>query len=399
MAGYRRFSWLVLFYLVDVGSLVRGAEIVSIDRDWESDVPKCGIKVTLAADPVNCDTQGAIDVRIRLHNIGDRRVLYNPCLRTSWGLPAKLCLFDSEERYLGNLLERNLDFASYAPPSRRYGTWIDVPRLCYVGRIIRVTEGVLEKLLKNHHDSYERDSRSGVYYLQLLFDERLAQAPPDDTDHYARTRFDDPAPWRQLVRSSVLDSDLRPRRPKPTPVDDSEAMKEVRIGSSKIWPILAPQRTRIVRGREVIVDMGFENLGNNAYFYNPFFCQDLPSAADLVVLDDRKQYLGCLAPKEILSVRHPTVRDWALIPTRGLVGTVRHYRTALTTEKSTGNDGTAMKELPPGDYFLQVIYHRRFVSWTPRSATEADDLPQQRRKSAYSDCPRSTPVRIEIVDN
>src|SRR5262245_11608427 len=111
------------------------------------------------------------------------------------------------------------------------------------------------------------------------------------------------------------------------------------------------------RGREFTTQITFHNTGGGAYFFNPFFNRLIDLPAQLAIFDSQKEYIGNLLHWEGGSRRTPERNDWTYI-WGGFVGT--------TIERMAGyvprtKYGSADSLLPPGTYYIQMIYYGVFL--------------------------------------
>ena len=81
-------------------------------------------------------------------------------------------------------------------------------------------------------------------------------------------------------------------------------------------------------------------------FFNPFFFPPNPCPGELAIFDERKRYIDdLLSPKNKLQEGQFGITDdaYVTIPPRCYIGTTFH--------------GLSMLPLPPGTYYLQIIYY------------------------------------------
>jgi hypothetical protein len=126
--------------------------------------------VTIAVDKQSARLGELFSVDIRFLNSGGGDEFYNPFLRGQIPLPAGLAIFNSDHKYLGDLIEP--EEASRLTPSA--DDWTFIPSLCYVGCVERLMAGYIPAT--SEHGS--QTLPPGEYYVQLVcFKAFLARNP------------------------------------------------------------------------------------------------------------------------------------------------------------------------------------------------------------------------------
>jgi hypothetical protein len=134
--------------------------------------------------------------------------------------------------------------------------------------------------------------------------------------------------------------------------------------------------------------------GSGVFLYNPFFNTLIPPSAGIVAFDENKQYRGNLLASSFGSSRRPGPADWITLSNLCYLGRI------MSLPLPVGSD--PKKGLTPGKYYLQVIYHRRFISSPPVDERVGRITPESLKnwydKFPETDLFRSNIVEIEIVE-
>jgi len=130
-----------------------------------------------------------VDIRFFSESPGD---YYNTYFNGLIPVPAKLAIFDSDKKYLGDLIE-------FIGGSRRRASshdWTYIPSQCYVGTF-------LHPFIAGYIPSQSRYKLpDGDYYLQMIYNKTFILPRPADTDHVAV--WSDKRLDRELFRSNVV---------------------------------------------------------------------------------------------------------------------------------------------------------------------------------------------------
>jgi len=191
--------WLTL----GVGSLAAetAPEWAGEKRDLNSGSSRGSATITV--DPQSVALGGPFSVDIRFLNSGGGEEFYNPFLGVQTPLPARLAIFSSDHKYLGDLIER--DEASRKMLSVE--DWTFLPSLCYVGCVQRLTAGYIPATA----ESASRTLPPGEYYVQVIYlkgflaknPARLERRPLED-DEKLLLRFEKEFDRAELFRSNVV---------------------------------------------------------------------------------------------------------------------------------------------------------------------------------------------------
>ncbi len=114
-------------------------------------------------------------------------------------------------------------------------------------------------------------------------------------------------------------------------------------------------------GDPLSVDIRFLNRGADDEFYNPFLGGQTPLPARLAVFSHDHKYLGDLIERE--NVPRTTLRaeDWTFVPSLCYVGCVERLTAGYVPATAEGISQT----LPPGEYYVQLIYFNAFLAANP----------------------------------
>lgn len=112
--------------------------------------------------------------------------------------------------------------------------------------------------------------------------------------------------------------------------------------------MLTLDQTKIVKEGHVTINIAFQNLGAGREVYNPFLDDRLPLPAVLAVYDSNKKYIGDMLRRDVGSFWRKGNGPWVVVPTLGVIGT------SVISGFKIGN--IPPTNLPPGTYYLQVIY-------------------------------------------
>jgi hypothetical protein len=138
---------------------------------------------------------------------------------------------------------------------------------------------------------------------------------------------------------------------------------DLKCGSFRGYATLSLSKTTFKLGERFTADLRFTNISGGDYFYNPFLNRLVPLPASLAIFDSSKKYIGDLLTWDGGSQVTVSSGDWQFIPGGCYVGTPIAY---LTAGYVLGTEFGVMNHLlPPGEYYLQVIYFRAFITTNP----------------------------------
>ena len=138
--------------------------------------------------------------------------------------------------------------------------------------------------------------------------------------------------------------------------------QDLNIGSYRGCALLSVKNSQIEIGQKFSVDTRFTNKSGGAYFYNPFFGRLILLSAGLAIYNSKKEYIGNLLYWERGSQKTVTSNDWQFIPGGCYVGTPLTFTAGYVPGTA---HGVMSNLLPPGEYYLQMIYYKAFISSNP----------------------------------
>jgi hypothetical protein len=128
----------------------------------------------------------AVDIRL-CNDTGDVRSFYNLYWDPFIPMPGRLALYDSQKKYVCDLLER----MGGSEETIATSDWASVPASAYIGKILYVSLP---------YPSY-KVTPPGKYYLQVIYLQRVVR-PPSETNLRADTP--DPIGQSELFRSNAV---------------------------------------------------------------------------------------------------------------------------------------------------------------------------------------------------
>jgi hypothetical protein len=340
---------------------------------------------------------------------------YNPNFHFWIPMPGYLAVFDAEKRYLG--FWPNISFDSLKRAQER--SWYFVPKGGYAGTSIPVIAGRQPCLPRSKRIAGVDKLPPGKYYLQLIYFESFVLPVGDVREVYNVKP--------EVCRSNVLELDVSEKRAAPAATvrvpaaaDETgnarkKTQNEFRIskaGKFAFWPqyvlkiggeigssreilfqtgeLEFARTITAAQGSPVTIDVQAPAVGGGE-FYNPFFDDDILPPAHLVIYDAQKQYLGTIDPccRET-SRRDPVSGDWIRIG--GYAGTTRQViagrMPGLRSDAFRGDPDADY--LPPGKYYLQLIYLQRYVT--------RPDSPLEAVRAATDELLRSNVLELELTE-
>ena len=157
---------------------------------------------------------------------------------------------------------------------------------------------------------------------------------------------------------------------------------------------LSIDKSKVKAGEFLSLDLHFFNRGQEQCFFNPFFTPRKVQPATIAVYDVNHNYIGdptLLLPMVSALTVGPS--DWLYIPGGRSVGiplslTLRFFG----------------KDLPPGDYYVQIIYFKAYAAGNPAWAdgrlqgeTEKSRVDWFLAHFDRSELFRSNPVKVTIT--
>ena len=141
--------------------------------------------------------------------------------------------------------------------------------------------------------------------------------------------------------------------------DKSLVEKKLDFGSFRGYATLSLKKTKVEIGKEFSIDIRFTNESGGAYFYNLFFNPRIRPPAKLAIYNSKKEYIGDLLNEmRATGCRGAIPEDWTPLP-YCYVGTHLASKAGYVPETVYASNYNL---LPPGEYYLQMIYYESFVS-------------------------------------
>jgi len=137
--------------------------------------------------------------------------------------------------------------------------------------------------------------------------------------------------------------------------------RDLSSGSSRGSATISVDTQSVTLGEPFSADIRFLNSGGGEEFYNPFFGVQTPLPARLAIFSSDHKYLGDLIERDEASRKMLSVEDWTFLPSLCYVGCVQR----LTAGYIPATAESASRTLPPGEYYVQVIYLKGFLAKNP----------------------------------
>jgi hypothetical protein len=136
--------------------------------------------------------------------------------------------------------------------------------------------------------------------------------------------------------------------------------RDLDSGFSRGSATIAVDKPSVALGEPFSVDIRFLNSGADEEFYNPFLGGRTPLPGRLVIFSSDHKYLGDLIEEgEFGRTLRP--EDWTFVPSLCYVGCVERLMAGYVPATSTGGS----RALPPGEYYVQMIYFKAFLAENP----------------------------------
>ncbi|MDR3559817.1 MAG: hypothetical protein P4N59_00050 [Negativicutes bacterium] len=157
---------------------------------------------------------------------------------------------------------------------------------------------------------------------------------------------------------------------------------------------LTIEKPVVEAGKPVTIEVRLVNTGMSRDFFNPYFKGLIAAPGQIALYDGNHNYLCDDKPWVSPSARGYSWDDWTFIPGGGsYIGffsllTPNYYR----------------RPLPPGDYYLQIIYYKALIGLDPPWSDTDPDVEAKRNRLKdfeahydHSELFRSNPVKITIT--
>jgi hypothetical protein len=175
---------------------------------------------------------------------------------------------------------------------------------------------------------------------------------------------------------------------------------DLNSGSYRGHASISVEASTVTLGKEYAIHIQFFNDGGSNYFFNPDLHGLVPIPAYPVIYDINKKYIGKLWQWMGGSQRGVEAGDWKLVPT----GSHVDFNWKFTAGYVPGVYDGGQHLLPAGEYYIQFIYYKAFVS--PRPFDPDSDNPSveemTRRRAFYdnfygTELFRSNVIKIRFV--
>lgn len=177
--------------------------------------------------------------------------------------------------------------------------------------------------------------------------------------------------------------------------------RDLDSGSSRGAVTIAVDKQSAALGEPLSVDVRFLNSGGGDEFYNPFLRGQTPLPARLAIFSSDHKYLGDLIEPEEASRLTLSAEDWTFVPSLCYIGCVERLTAGYVPATSERGSQT----LPPGEYYMQMIYFKAFLARNPatlerRPLEDEEKLLRQFAKDFdRSELFRSNVVKLRLTAN
>jgi hypothetical protein len=137
--------------------------------------------------------------------------------------------------------------------------------------------------------------------------------------------------------------------------------RDLDSGSQRGSATISADKQSVTVGETFSVDIRFLNGGGGDEFYNPFLRGLTPLPARLAIFSSDHKYLGDLIERQEVSRRTLSADDWTFIPSLCYVGCAERLTAGYVPTTAEGGSRT----LPPGEYYVQMIYFKAFLAENP----------------------------------
>jgi hypothetical protein len=169
---------------------------------------------------------------------------------------------------------------------------------------------------------------------------------------------------------------------------------DLEFGDVRGRVFLTATNSSIEAGDSILMEVRFVNNGMGRDFFNPYLNPYTLPFGQIALYDGNRRYLGDLMSWSAMSYRGISKDNWTFIPGGGsYIGFTMSVK-----------PNYARQPLPPGDYYLQIIYYKAFIGLNPPwAATDPDVEAVQARLKDFeahydrSELFRSNPVKITVT--
>jgi hypothetical protein len=139
------------------------------------------------------------------------------------------------------------------------------------------------------------------------------------------------------------------------------AKRDLDSGSYRGSATISADKESVALGDPFSVDIRFLNTGAGDEFYNPFLGARTPLPASLAIFSSDHKYLGDLIERDEVPRVTLSAEDWTFVPSLCYVGCVQRLTAGYVPP--TAERGSQM--LPPGEYYVQMIYFKGLLATNP----------------------------------
>jgi hypothetical protein len=165
-----------------------------------------------------------------------------------------------------------------------------------------------------------------------------------------------------------------------------------KLGNSQGKVEISLDESRLRRGERYRVNYKFTNINISYPVYNWQFTRLIPAPGQLALYDADKRYIGDLIADVGGSRVRVTLNDWTYLHGGSYVGTSLSF-TAGSVPRT--KYWSARNPLPPGQYYIQLIMYKLFMSERPYLTEEV--LTDFRQNFDRSELCRSNAVAVKLV--
>ena len=175
--------------------------------------------------------------------------------------------------------------------------------------------------------------------------------------------------------------------------------RDLDSGSCRGSTTISVDKESVPLGEPLSIDIRFLNRGAGDEFYNPFLGGQVPLPARLAIFSSDYKYLGDLIEREDVPRGRLSAEDWTFIPSLRYVGCAERLTAGYVPTTTEG----VSRSLPPGEYYVQMIYVKAFLAKNPGKLEhrpledEAKALRQFEKDFDHAELFRSNVVKVRFT--
>jgi hypothetical protein len=172
------------------------------------------------------------------------------------------------------------------------------------------------------------------------------------------------------------------------------------LGSDKGEVTIAMDNTILTLGKLYSIDYSFHVTNSSYRVYNWQFIRLKPLPGQLAIYDSEKRYIGDLSAFTEGSQAGVSDDDWTFLYEGARVGTSLSFRAGIVPNTKYYATG---KQLPPGDYYVQLVIYKAYISTNP-FRLEGDPILVQGEKTNFyknfnrAELCRSNALTVRLVN-